>query len=282
MYDLEGKVALVTGAGGQFGIGRAVATRLAQEGASVAVNDLIANPYPKDAWHGLESVAQEIKDMGRDSLVAVADVTSEEDVGRMVDDAISHFGHIDILVTSHGSKPGKDRRVIVELEVKEWEKEFDVNAKGSFLCSRAVARHMIAEGIPGNIVHIASTSGKNAGAQKAAYCSSKAATIKFSQCLSLELAQYRIRVNSICPAGVDSERTGLLEAAYSTKPMSTENWMESEGHAKMVEGKKTIVPLGRIAQGADIANTVAFLTSNESDYLTGLSVNVAGGSELDQ
>ena len=284
MYYLDGKVALVTGAGGQFGIGRSVALRLAQEGANVAVNDLVSNPYPKKdgGWSGLESVVREIKEMGREAILAVADVTDSNMVNSMVSETISHFGKIDILVTSHGSKPGNDRKQVVELEEDDWDKEFNVNTKGTFLCSREVARHMIKEKIEGNIIHIASTSGKVARPSMAAYGSSKAAVIRFSQVLALELASSQINVNSISPAGIDSERTGLLAAAYSSEEIPIDTWWESKHRADMLESKKTQVPLGRIAYGSDVANMVAFLASDQAGYLTGLAINVAGGDDLDR
>ena len=116
MYDLTGKVALVTGAGGERGFGRAIANRLAREGADVAVNDVALSPYGNSGgWHGLESVAAEIAEAGRESLALVGDVSDSASVERMVRETLERFGRIDILVNNAGSRPGPDRVPLVEL-----------------------------------------------------------------------------------------------------------------------------------------------------------------------
>ena len=280
MYKLNGKVALVTGAGGEHGIGRAIATRLAKEGADVIVNDIVSNPYadsPTD-WEGAPSVVQEIEAMGRQALAVLADVSKAEQVDDMVQQGLERFGKIDILVNNAASRPGKDRVLVVDLEETAWDKEMNINAKGTFLCSRAVARHMIERGGGGKIINMSSTSGKKGIARYAAYCASKFAVIGFTQALAHELAGHRINVNAICPAAIHTERTGYIVAALSSEDISPERWWESEHRAQSVEQHKERVPLGRVGEATDVAKTAAFLASAESDYLTGLAITVAGGS----
>ncbi|MCZ6680976.1 MAG: glucose 1-dehydrogenase [Candidatus Poribacteria bacterium] len=282
MYDLNGKVALVTGAGGEHGIGRAIATRLATEGADVIVNDIVSNPYANNptGWEGAPSVVREIEALGRQAMTGLADVSDASQVERMVHEGLERFGHIDILVNNAGSRPRRDRVPVVDLEESAWDKEMNINAKGPFLCCRAVARHMIDRGEGGKIINMSSTSGKQGRPRFAAYCASKFAVIGFTQSLAQELAAYRINVNAICPAAVDTERVGYIVAAMSSEEISPETWRDSERRAQMIERQAKEIPFGRAAQGADIAKTAAFLASAESDYLTGLAITVAGGSDM--
>ena len=166
MYKLDGKIALVTGAAGRHGIGRAIAMRLAREGADVAVADIrdestgAFSGLNEDAWGGLSQVASEIAELGRGSLGCVADVTKSDDVARMIAETLDRFGRIDILVNNAGSTAGPDRVPVVELEEDVWDRVQAVNAKGTFLCSRGVARHMIERGGGGKIINLASSAGK--------------------------------------------------------------------------------------------------------------------------
>ena len=153
MYELTGKVALVTGAGGEHGIGRAIALRLAQEGADVIVNDVAQNPYPDRPaeWGGVTQVVREIEALGRQAMGLVADVTNSAQVDAMVAQSLERFGHIDVLVNNAGSRPGADRVPVVELDEEAWDLVQRVNVRGTFLCSRAVARTMIRHGQGGKI-----------------------------------------------------------------------------------------------------------------------------------
>ena len=275
MYGLNGKVVLVTGAGGERGIGRGIAMRLAQEGADVIVND-IARPGPDPGgWGGLAQVARELEEMGRQSLAVVADISDAGEVDAMVRQATERFGQIDILVNNAGAPAGRDRVPVVDLEEDAWDLVHGVNAKGTFLCCRGVARTMIDRGEGGKIVNISSTAGKRGIARYAAYCSSKFAVIGFTQCLALELAPHHIYVNAICPGLTETERVGHMAAALKPEGASTEAYRQ-----EMIEREGQATPLGRVAQAADVARTVAFLASSESDYLTGLAINVAGGSVM--
>ena len=281
MYDLSGKVAIVTGAGGRHGIGRAIALRLAQEGADVVVTDIqrstdAMRPEDRQAgWRGLDSVVGEIEALGRQALGLFSDVSDPAQVSVMVAQTVERFGHIDILVNNAGSQPGRDRVLLVDLEEDAFDEVMRVNVKGTYLCSRAVATHMVGRGGGGKIIIISSGAGKRGRARFAAYCSSKFALIGFTQSIAQELAEHRINVNAICPGLVDTERTDFIAAALAPEGQSAE-----EHRVLMIRERSQTVPLGRVAQGDDIARTAAFLASGESDYLTGLSISVAGGSEM--
>lgn len=278
MYDLSGKVAVVTGAGGRRGIGRAIATRLAREGADVVVTDIMKPPHPDDAandWHGIDSVVKEIEAMGRRALGLYSDVTDVEQVREMVERTVNTLGQIDIFVANAGSQPGGDRRLLVDLEEDAFDLVQRVNVKGTFLCLREVCRHMVARGGPGKIITMSSRAGKQGTARYAAYCASKFAVIGMTQALALEMAPYKVNVNAICPGLVDTERVYYMADALRPEDMSTDDYRQH-----MLEDRAAITPLGRPAVGEDIANTAAFLASDQSDYLTGLSISVSGGNGM--
>ena len=276
MYDLSGKVALVTGAGGEHGIGRAIATRLASEGADVVVNDLVVQPYAdtptRSGWDGLPDVVCEIETIGRQAMAIEADVSDKLQVQQMVAQAVDRFGGIDILVNNAGSRPGRDRVPIVDLDEDAWDQLQRVNVKGTFLCCQAVVQRMIDRGRGGKIINMSSTAGKKGIAKYAAYCASKFAIIGLTQALALEVASHRITVNAICPGLVDTERVDYMAEALAPEGISGADY-----RPQMVQEWASTVPLGRVAQGSDIAKMAAYLASSESDYLTGLAINVAGG-----
>ena len=277
MYDLNGKVALVTGAGGERGIGRAIAIRLAQEGADVIANDIVALPYPdpQSSWGGIPDVVQEIEAIGRQAMGVLADVADASQVDNMIRQATDRFGRIDILVNNAGSRPGPDRVPVVDLGEDAWDTVQRVNLKGTFLCSRAVAREMINQGQGGKIIVISSTAGKQGVARYAAYCTSKFGLIGFTESLALELAPYRINVNAICPGLTDTERVACIASGLVQEGESVE-----EFRVEMLRKYASAVPLGRISLGSDIADVAAFLACTQSDYLTGLSIPVAGGLQM--
>lgn len=275
MYDLSGKVAIVTGAGAELGIGRAVATRLAREGADVVVSDIVERPFPElsPEWGGLPAVVSEIEAHGQKGLSLLADVTNADRVQQMVDKTLSAFGRIDILVNNAGSSPGRDRVPIVDLEETVWDRIQEINAKGTFLCCRTVARVMIDQGQRGKIINMSSVSGKTGHDRFGAYCASKFAVIGLTQVLALELGKYRINVNAICPGHVETNRMDHMASALVADDQTEEAFTE--------EWNKNVLantPLKQIAKAEDIAKMAAFLASAESDYLTGLAISVTGGA----
>ena len=273
MYELGGKVALVTGAAGQHGVGRAIALRLAREGADVTVTDLRDERVGN--WGGLSQVVGEIGELGRSGLGCVGDVTNAGDVDRVVRQTLDRFRRIDILVNNAGSPAGPDRVQVIDLDEAVWDRVIDVNAKGTFLMCRAVARHMIARGGGGKIVNLSSSAGKRGRARFAAYSASKFAVIGFTQSLAYELAPHRINVNAICPGLVDTERVYGIASGLKPEGVTVEAYREV-----LIEEAASDTPLGRIAQPEDIAQAAAYLASAESDFMTGLAVNVSGGLHM--
>jgi len=277
MYNLEGKVALVTGAGRRQGIGRAIAMRLAEDGADVVVNDLEApaGMIQTSSWQGLSDVVCGIEKLGRRALAISADITDAAQVEQMVTETLERFGHIDILVNNAASRPGRDRVPVVDLEEDAWDLVQQVNVKGTFLCSRAIARQMVRRGKGGKILMMSSTRGKRGEANYAAYSASKFAVIGLGQSMALELARHQIQVNVICPGMVETERIGDMAAA-----MAQEDESKNALREQMLRKRAMEIPLGRVATGEDVARVAAFLASAESDYLTGLSISVTGGTQL--
>lgn len=278
MYNLQGKVALVTGAGGERGIGRAIAVRLAQEGADVALNDIHAASAPGSNWGGMAQVVDEIAALGRRSVGIVADIGDAAQVQAMIDQVIATFGRIDILVNNAGARAGRDRVPVVELDEVDWDRVQRINSKGTFLCSRAAARAMLAgpnTSRGGRIINIASTAGKNGSARYAAYCASKFAVVGFTQSLAQELAPHGINVNAICPSLIVTERIDDIASALAPSNVTAE-----EQRAALMARAAALSPIGRMAEIGDVAALAAFLASSESNYLTGLAISVAGGSQM--
>ena len=275
MYDLNGKIALVTGAGGEHGIGRAICRRLATDGCDLVFNDLHAQPYSESGWGGLPTLVSEIEDCGQKALAIEADISASAQVAAMVDQALAHFGHIDILVNNAGSRPGADRVPVLKLSEAAWDRVHNVNAKGTLLCAQAIARHMVDRGAGGKIVNIYSTTGRQGMPFYAAYCASKFAIIGFTQSLAHELAPHNINVNVVCPGTTFTERTGYIAAALNKHEAPT-----CDATDAMVAPIAKQTPLGRVGTPDDVARTVAFLAAPESDYTTGISLLAAGGIQM--
>ena len=278
MYDLSGKVALVTGAGGERGFGRAIAMRLAQEGADIIVNDIVQKPYAShlSGWRGLPSLVQKIKALGRRALPITADVADSAQVDAMVRKGIEQYGHIDILISNAASSHGRDLVPVVDLHEDVWDATMQVNLKGAFLCCRSVAREMIRQKSGGKIIIMSSAVGKRGQACRAAYAASKFALVGLTQSLALELAPHKINVNALCPGMADTERINAMAAALASEGETAEQRQD-----KIYRDRISTIPLGRLAESADIASLAAFLASSQSDYLTGLSISVAGGAIMD-
>ncbi len=275
MYELKGKVAIVTGAGRKAGIGRAIALRLARDGANVAVADICRElegfpGYGLGMWEGLKSTAEEVDALGVKGLPVRVDVTDAQMVDEMVAQTMEAFGRIDILVNNAGGAPGPGP--LLWMEEAAWSKTLAINATGAFLCSQRVARTMIARKEGGKIVNISSIAAKRPSPALGAYCAAKAAIVAFTKVLAIELAPSGIKANAVCPGIVDTDlqRWGWqLKANF--QGVSLEQVMEE------ATGE---IPLGRLETTEDVANLVAFLASSESDYITGQAINVCGGVEM--
>ena len=272
MYDLDNKVAIITGAGGKNGIGRSVATRLAKEGSKIIITDIVENPYPEDGWNGLSSVVEEIIANGGEAVHILSDVTDFSSINNLIREAIKKFGRVDILVNNAGATANKDRVPIFDLDENEWDRVIDVNLKGVFLFSKAFSKQLILQNEGGKIINISSIAGKKGSATFGAYNASKAGVIRLTESIALDLAKYNINVNSVCPSWVDTERVDAYVEHLYQDDLSHEE--KRNLHLSSIESS---VPLGRYASSDDVAKAVAFLSSEESSFVTGASLNVSGG-----
>jgi len=279
MGRLDGKVAMITGAGGEHGLGRAIARRFADEGADLVLVDVAATGLrvgastPAGAWRGIEAVAEEIRKRGRRVLTALGDVRSPAQVAAVVARGIAEFGRIDVLVNNAGAPGSLDRTLVVDLPEDAWDTVLDTNLKGTFLCSQAVVRTMLERGVRGRIISMSSQWGKKGGARRAAYCASKFGIIGFTQSLAQEVAAAGITVNAICPSAVETERLDHL----GLQPDGTVDPHQREQRIKEI-GATT--PVGRVGRPEDVAEVAAFLAGDAADYITGQSINVTGGGVM--
>jgi NAD(P)-dependent dehydrogenase (short-subunit alcohol dehydrogenase family) len=279
MKSLEGKVAMVTGAGSKRGMGHAVAVRLADEGADVIILDKYAAPksiWPGDeGWGGLDEVAKEIRDLGKKALAIVADVSKSREVDEAVARSLKEFGKIDILVHCGGIR-GAMTTPIVELSEEEWQEIIDINLTGSFLISQAVARTMIPDGEGRKIILIGSKAATQGYAGSSGYCASKHGILGLGRTLAAELAQYKINVNIINPGGFDTNlRDQEIIKKAKAQGISLAEAIEQESQKS---GPGPRVPLGRLGRPEEIADLVFFLVSDQSAYITGKAIDIDGGA----
>jgi NAD(P)-dependent dehydrogenase (short-subunit alcohol dehydrogenase family) len=251
---LEGRVALVTGAGN--GIGRAIARSLTADGAVVAVTDVDIE------------FAQETANDIRGSLAMKLDVTSAESAKSAVDVVEHELGPIDILVNNAGVST---MAPVWELTVRDWDFNFDVNAKGVFLVTQAVLPGMM-ERRRGSIVNTASMAGKRAVPLLAHYAASKWACIGFTKSCAVELGPYGIRVNCVCP--------GYVATSMQERELVWESGSRGLSVEAVIEEYVTKTPLGRMETPEDVARVVVYLVSDDAEFLTGAAIDITGGANL--
>ena len=247
--ELNGKVALVTGAG--RGIGRAIAAGLSRAGATVAVNDI--NP------DSCERVAVELAPA---SAAFHADVSNKHAVQAMIDGVLERWGRLDILVNNAGVEPHAS---LLTLDEWDWRRTIDVNLTGPFLCAQSAARVMKNTG-GGVIVNIASIAGRAGGLRdRSAYVASKTGLVGLTKECARELAADHIRVNAVCPGVIETEMTAHLRHAEREAQMK--KWLED-------------IPQGRLGTPDDVVGLVLFLCSDAAAYITGQAINVDGGKVM--
>jgi NAD(P)-dependent dehydrogenase (short-subunit alcohol dehydrogenase family) len=244
---LKEQVAIITGAG--QGIGKAIAFTLGREGAAIVVNDIKLELAKK--------VADEITVQGGKAQSIKADISNAKEVNKLVEMTLDYYKKIDILVNNAGVQK---LMPALELPEEEWDRTIDINLKGQFLCSQAVAKYMI-EQKRGKIINIASIGAHISTPGIAAYCASKGGVIQLTRALATEWGPYNINVNAVSPG---LTMTALVEDSWKRNP-------------DFVGGIDRI-PLQRLAKPEDIANVVLFLASEESDYISGEEIIVDGGT----
>lgn len=260
MYQrLKDQVAIITG--GAQGLGEALAHRLDAEGCKVVVADI--NP---------ES-AQRVASSLSNAIAVKVDVSNEQQVEAMVNAAIEKYGKLDLLISNAAILIAKP---VTEFPGEQWKKMMDVNLVGYFLCSKAAASVMIPNK-KGNIIQINSKSGKKGSYKNSAYAAAKFGGIGFTQSLALELAEFGIRVNAICPGNL------LNSPLWNEGPNALfKQYAKNQGITEEQVKQKYLnqVPLGRSCEYEDIANIMVFLASDEASYMTGQAINVTGGQEM--
>jgi 3-oxoacyl-[acyl-carrier protein] reductase len=244
--NLRDKVAIITGCGG--GLGRAMAVRMAGLGADIVVNDI---PQAEEAAN---EVAEAVAECGRKGFVVLGSVTSGDEVGGMVEQVLGEFGRIDILVNNAGIT--RDA-LMIRMSEDDWDMVLDINLKGAFLCTKAIARPMM-KARSGRIVNIASVSGVMGNAGQANYSASKGGLIALTKTTARELAPRGITCNAVAPGFIETKMTEELDEEVRSE------WLRS-------------IPLGRAGTPEDVADVVAFLASDAAGYVTGQVLNIDGG-----
>ncbi len=258
MPDLDGRVTLVTGAGG--GIGRAVACDFGRSGARVIVTDA--------SLPGVEETADELRRLGSDAVVRKMDVTSEAEVCATVSELSAAVGPIDVLINCAGVS---SMAPFLQLTEQDWDLNMDVNAKGVFLVTREVVRSMVTRR-EGCVVSIASAAGKEGTPFLAHYSASKWAVLGLTQSVAREVARFGVRVNAVCP--------GCVRTPMQDREIVWEGQLRGMDPEDVRQSYIDHTPLGRLCEPQDVADVIHFLCSEQARFMTGQAVNVTGGIVL--
>ena len=265
LTGLDGKVAVVTGAGRMRSIGRPIAVELARAGCNIVLTGTGRAPeaYPDDeqsaGWRDIASVADEVREVGGEALEVVSNVADPIAVDELVAATQERFGRVDFVVNNAGAARGSDRVPVVELAIEDWHKVMNVNLNGTFYMSRAFGQALIEQGEGGAIINISSIAGKILPPNTAAYAASKAGIQALSASMAQEVGRHGVRVNAICPGVIDTYR------------------MDEIGRGDAWQNMLRSIPLGRAGLGEDIAYMTAFLCSEQGSWITGQAYNVDGG-----
>jgi len=275
LQRLQGKVALVTGAGRRGGLGEAICARLAREGASVVVSDVAgaSGALPADRIGNraeLDAVVAGLRESGARAVACELDVRDAAQAEAAVALAVQEFGGLDILINNAGV--GFMMEPLVEMSLERWNTVIGVNLTGAFVCTQQAARQMIRQGRGGRIINIASVAAKSGSVHLAAYSSSKHGMVGLTRSAALELGVHRITVNAVCPNHVTTQ-LGAVQNAYRAQ----QRGQSIEAYLAEMRGR---IPLGRVGLADDTAKACAFLCSDEAQYVTGEAMNVSGGQEM--
>ncbi|MFL0417654.1 SDR family NAD(P)-dependent oxidoreductase [Sphingomonas sp. 179-I 2A4 NHS] len=282
MYpDLNGKVAIVTGAGRPGGLGAAIARKLAEDGVKVMLHDLGTTKGAMAPGHGigtnddLEAVATELRALHPDIATYAADMRVEAEVEAMVAATVERFGRLDILVNNAGV--GYLFGPFVEQTQEKWDTVLDVNLRGAFFAMKHAIRQMLTQDEQpgwgrGRVVSIGSRGSKSGSALTSSYIASKHGLVGLTRSVAIEMGPQQINVNMVCPNHVT---TGL--GAWQNEYMASMRGQTIEEYLEAMRGR---IPLGRVGTPEDTANACAFLCSGQARYITGEAMNVSGGEEM--
>ncbi len=269
LSGLEGKVAVITGAGRMRSIGRQIALAFARAGTHVVITGTGRDPssYPEDeqaaGWRDVESVAGEVRELGSRALAVVSDVGDEGGVADLLDRTIAEFGRVDFVINNAAAARGPDRVPVIEMPADVWATVIRVKLRGTFLMSKHFGRQLIEQGEGGAIINISSIAGKVLPPNATAYAAANTGVQALAAGMAHELGPHGIRVNAICPGVIDTFRMDDV-------PRGSEQWQQ------MMER----IPLGRPSEGADVPALALFLCSDQGSWITGQSWNVDGGMSV--
>ncbi len=275
MNGLRNKVAVCTGAGRRDGLGAEILRRLATEGCRVVVSDLgtpdgLLDRGDIGATEEMEAVAEELRELGAECRTVACDVRREDDVRRLFAATVEAFGQVDILVNNAGV--GYLMRGFQEVTLEEWQLVLDVNLTGAFLCTQQAAARMIEAGKGGRIINIASQAAKSGFPHLAAYVASKHGLVGLTRSNAIEFGSHGITVNAVCPNHVTTGLGAKQNEYYSR--------LRGQTMEEFMAAMRDRIPLGRPGLPADTAAAVAYLASDDANYITGEAVNVSGGEEM--
>jgi len=276
------KVALITGAGREKGIGAAIARRLAREGISLILGDLCAppaaNPVNPGAgqWETLQAIAEEIEQSaGVEALPVQVDVTDPDSIATMMEAALAAFGRLDILVNNAGVAVGP--APVAQMDRNAWRKTIEVNLTGAFYVTQTSLPALIQTAGQygrGRIINMSSLAATHPKPFLSAYAASKAGVVAFTQALAQEVAQFGITANALLPGDIDTD--------FKRWGLQMESMVRGQEYEAVVQAAIAQIPVGRLGTPGDVAAMVAFLCSEDADFITGQAINITGGRELVQ
>ncbi len=276
------KVALITGAGREKGIGAAIARRLAREGVNVVLGDLCAPPATNPVnpgggqWATLQAIAEEIEqNAGVEALPVQVDVTDPDAIATMLEMALAAFGRLDILVNNAGVAIGPAS--VAQMDRGAWRKTIAVNLTGAFYVTQTALPALIqtaGQHGRGRIINMASLAATHPKPFLSAYAASKAGVIAFTQSLAQEVAQFGVTANALLPGDIDTD--------FKRWGLQLESMVRGQEYEAVVQAAIAQIPVGRMGTPEDVAAMAAFLCSEDADFITGQAINITGGRELVQ